>query len=193
MNLLNYAKIIEPCQRNWDEQFIIPEEHIKYILDVCTTVPTKQNINVYSLVVITNRQVMSSIFKKAAYDHSPKSRTYMRNSQVNANALFIWTEGTEKAEDQSDIDIAIGISSGAAALAAAELGYKTGFCKCYMNTVLQKILAKNKVKRHNNSYLMLGIGKPNEKFDKRTPVINGKPQMPQDAQGDKDILIRRVY
>ena len=192
MNLLNCAKNIEPCQRNWDENFVIPEEHIQYILDVCTTVPTKQNMNVYSLVAITDRQTMFNIFKKAAYNPDDYNRTFMRNSQINANALLVWCDGTEEPEDERDRDLAIGISSGSAALAAAELGYSTGFCKCFVPEKITKVLRKQNIKTNNNTYLMLGIGKPNNEYNRRIPLVNGYPQRPHVSQGKKDILIRRI-
>jgi len=192
MNLLDYAKIVEPCQRNWDEEFVIPDEHIQYILDVCTTMPTKNNRNVYSLIVIKNKTIIEMLYSKAAYDPHNWRNTFMRNSQVNANALLLWCAGTEKIQSQSDRDIAIGISSGSAALAAAELGYKTGFCKCFAGEIVTKILRKNKIKSFNRGYLMLGIGKPNNKYDRKVPVIDGIPQRPRPSHGKKDILVRQI-
>ena len=134
---------------------------------------------------------MASMFRKAAYNEDD-ANTFLANSQINANLLLLWCEGTEKQEEESDRDIAIGISSGAAALAAAELGYKTGFCKCFIGDTVEKLLRKQKIKTFNQTYLMLGIGKPNTDFDIRVPVINGKPQRKRISQGKKNILIRRV-
>ena len=192
MNLLDYAKIVEPCQRNWDEDFVIPNEHIQYILDVCTTMPTKNNRNVYSLIVIKSKPLIEMLYSKTAYDPRNWKGTFMRDSQVNANALLLWCAGTDKYEDHSDRDISIGISSGSAALAAAELGYKTGFCKCFASDIVTKILRKNKIKSLNKVHLMLGIGKPNNNYDRKVPVIDGVPQRPRPSHGKKNILIRQV-
>ena len=192
MTLLDYARTIEPCQRNWDEDYEVPEEHIDYILDVCTTVPTKQNLNTYSLVTITDRETIENIYQKCAFDPQGYAATYLKNSQVNANVLFIWCNGTDKAEFKDDVDIAVGISSGAAALAAAELGYKTGFCKCFEPRPLRKILRKAGIKDYNHGILMLGVGKPNEDFPRHYVVRNGKYAGLQNPKGDKNILRQRV-
>ena len=48
-NILQLARNIEPCQRNWDTSVEIPAEHVDYVVQACTSVPTKQNKNIYVL------------------------------------------------------------------------------------------------------------------------------------------------
>jgi len=188
MNLLEYAKKIEPCQRNWDVSYIIPDEHIDYITEVCTTVPTKQNLNCYSLVCIQDRKTIEKIFE-SSYDPKVSYQTFRRNGQVLANLLLIWTPGPQPAETESDLDIAVGISSGAAALAAAELGYSTGFCKCFETKPITKILKKDVGVKTKNPILMLGIGLPNINFNLRDVVVDGKKIGTKHSKGKKDIKI----
>ena len=188
MNLLECAKKIEPCQRNWDETYVVPDEHVDYITEVCTTVPTKQNRNVYSLVCIKDRKTIEKIFE-VAYEPTEKYTTYKKNSQVLANTLFIWIPGQEPAEYKDDLDIAVGISSGAAALAAAELGYSTGFCKCFVNRSVCKILRKNAGIKTKDVILILGIGVPNNNYDSRQVVVDDRITAIKYSRGKKDIKI----
>lgn len=188
MKLLDYAKKIEPCQRNWDETYVVPDEHIDYITEVCTTVPTKQNRNVYSLIVVTDRDIINKIFE-VSYEPTLKYTTYKKNSQVLSNALFIWIEGQEKGEHADDLDIAVGISSGAAALAGAELGYSTGFCKCFIDGPLRKILKRSIGVRAKKIVLMLGIGIPNKDYNTRQVVIDNRITAIKYSRGKKDIKI----
>lgn len=187
MNILDYAKTIEPCQRNWNENYVMPEDHIKYIIDVCTTVPTKQNKNYYSLLAITDRNIIDQIFEHAILPGDPN--TYRQNTQVRANLLLIWSQERVN-ETQKDILLSIGISGSAAALAGAELGYKTGFCCCYENKAIGSILKKAKIKPTGFIDLMLGIGMPNEDYDPRQCVIDGQVGALKESKGNKSINVR---
>lgn len=192
MNLLEYAKSAEPCQRNWNEEEVLPSEHIDYISEVCTTMPTKQNLNCYKLLVITNRSVIDQIFL-AAYDPRESRKTFGKNAQVRANCVFAWIDGPDKVNRDNDFYINIGISSGAAALAAAELGYKTGFCKCFIEKEVVKIIRpfykEVKLKR---PVLMLGIGIPNPDFMRTLNVNNNVPLRESRSRGKKNIEVIKI-
>ena len=183
MTLLNYAKSIATCQRNWDETFSMPEEHIQYVLDVCTTMPTKQSKEVYSLVVITNRKLIDQIFN-ISYNPEDKHNTHNQNSQVRANLLLAWVPGP--ATDSKSQYLSIGISAGAAALAGTELGYKTGFCRCYIGPELERILKVEKI------YLMLGIGQPLKDLPPRFITKNNEIIKAKGPDSLKEIKIRRL-
>ena len=43
MNVLKLSKTAQGCQRNWLEDIKMPEKDIDYIIETCTTMPTKQN------------------------------------------------------------------------------------------------------------------------------------------------------
>lgn len=190
--ILDYANEIVPCQRNWDESYQIPEEEIKYITDVATIVPTKQQKNVFSLMAITNRQIIDEIFE-ICYDKQERENTFRQNSQVRANLLLVWTSGPHPYSGQN-LGLAVGISSSAAAIAGAELGYKTGFCKCFETSEAKEILEKYVGKLPGKEVpLMLGIGKPDENFDTRDVAIDGvfKPSKKR-SEGNKNIPIHRL-
>jgi len=190
MKLLNYAKQVVPCQRNWNEKFIMPSQHIDYIVDVATTMPSKNQQEVYELYVITNRNLINKIFEVSYHvDDTGAEKQYgirRQNSQVRANLLLLWTDGPIKEEKIVDT-LAIGISSGAAALAGAELGYKTGFCACFNYKEINRILGTEK-----NVRLSLGIGHPNENYNTRQIAIDNKHTEWRTSHGDKKIPIHRL-
>lgn len=181
MNILNLAQTAERCQRNW-EYTTIPQNHIDEIVNVCTTMPTKNNISYYNLYVSTDLD-----FNKSVYDISVNpydEGTIKRNSQVNAPLLLIWTNNStitdslfQKVDDPSiidrDISMSVGISSGAAALAAVNLGYKTGFCKCFIQDSLIELL-DSKFDNAHEPFLMLGIGLPDESYERNQVIQNNK-------------------
>ena len=84
----------------------------------------------------------------------------------NANILFIYIENSnfnrkfDKFKDNHfrNATTAIGISSGGVALAAAQMGYKTGFCQCFMSKEIKQELIK---KGLEPSSIHLLLGKPN--------------------------------
>jgi nitroreductase len=168
--------IVSHCQRNWIESKKIPEEHLNYIIEACTDMPTKQQKDVYSLVAITDRKIIMELFE-TCYEEKDYARTFKRNTQVLANLLLVWIpsnsiEGTDS-YGQS-LGIAVGISAAAAALAGAELGYRTGFCRCINEEKSKKVLESyiGKIKKEEVP-LMLGIGIPDEKFEHNVMAING--------------------
>lgn len=190
MNLLDYAKSAENCQRNWNHNIYIPENDIDYIINVCTTMPTKQNKDVYQLHVVTNKEIINAIYK-ISYDPSNYSGTYLLNSQASAPLLLVWS-AMPGAQYQNDIDIAIGISSGAAALAAAELGYKSGFCKCFENKPLRKILKIKGERWNTDPILILGIGSPKKDINHNTIVLENRITEKPSLSGKKNIQVSRI-
>jgi len=66
------------------------------------------------------------------------------------------------------------MSAAAAALAGAELGYRTGYCRCIDEEKSKKILESyiGKIEKEEIP-LMLGIGIPDEKFAYNIMAING--------------------
>ena len=168
-NILQLARNIEPCQRNWDTSVEIPSAHIDYVTQACTAVPTKQNKNIYGLVVVQDRTIIEQLYHMSKED-ADSNINFNKNSQVLANVLLIWTDGPYKSKYISDVDLAIGISSATAALAASELGYVTGFCKCFVETEIQHILHSAGVDQYNKPRLMLGFGVPHSQYHRRVVV-----------------------
>jgi len=169
--------IVSHCQRNWIEWEKIPEEHVNYIIEACTDMPTKQQKDVYSLVAITDRKIIMELFE-TAYEEKDYARTFKRNTQVLANLLLVWipSNGTDLGNDTygQSLGIAVGMSAAAAALAGAELGYRTGYCRCIDEEKSKKILESyiGKIEKEEIP-LMLGIGIPDEKFAYNIMAING--------------------
>jgi len=179
------------CQRNWDENFQLPQEHLDYIIESCTTVPTKQQKEIYSLVAVTNREIIEKLFE-ASYDATDRRLTKYKNSQVRANLVLLWVPGPIQ-KKQFSFGVAVGMSANAAALAGAELNYKTGFCKCMQFLEVRDIINKKFDKLIDKSkgpeLLMLGIGKPNDNFDPRDVVIKGTKTTTKPSHGTKDIKV----
>lgn len=170
------AGIVSHCQRNWIESKKLPEEHVNYIIEACTAMPTKQQKEVYSLVAITDRKIIMELFK-TCYEEKDYANTFKRNTQVLANLLLVWIPNSSaKGTDTygQSLGIALGMSSAAAALAGAELGYRTGFCRCINEEKSKKVLESYIGKIEKDEVpLMLGIGIPDEKFAYNIIAING--------------------
>lgn len=171
--ILSLAGAISHCQRNWIESKKIPEEHINYIVETCTAMPTKQQQDVYSLVAITDRKIIKELFE-IAYEEKDYERTFERNTQVLANLLLVWIPTSSAKGYDASLGIAIGMSAAAAALAGAELGYRTGYCQCINEEKAEKILESyiGKIEKKEIP-LMLGIGIPDEKFAYNIIAQNG--------------------
>ena len=165
----------ERCQRNWDYT-PIPQQDIDTIIQVCTNMPTKQNIESYKLIVSINQKFNNSFFKIAI---DPKKDFFVehRNSQTNAPMLMMWSfnsisdvrkkMGKTKGMGEKDLKnifqqtmLEIGISAGAAALGANYLGYKSGFCRCFDDKQAEKLLKEFTGKDIAKPQLTLGVGLP---------------------------------
>ena len=120
---------------------------------------------------------------------------FSRNGQVDANILFIYLQNTKfdnnnKFQDDHDFNtsIAIGISSGAMALAAAQLDYKVGFCQCFLNKEVKNELrcAGVETEDYENALLLVGVGKPDINHNWNTVVID------QEIKNTIHTLIKKV-
>lgn len=175
----------EHCQRNWDHSKSIPEEHVNALIDIATNMPTKANEPYYKLVISTDRTVNREFYKVAVDPNNPN--TLVRNAQVDAHVVFTWFENVP---DGLDADLnrlghydnwvlnsrtAMGISSGAVALAANAMGYRTGYNQCFDSEDIIKIILKSTGETDRNLYkkphYQLGIGFPNSKH-KWTTVLD---------------------
>lgn len=173
MSIPQLAKNVCSVQRNFDLNYVMPREHIDYIVDACTSMPTKQQQELYDLFILTNTDNTKKLFE---YGHSEEwddqANEYVawkQNGQFYSTCTMIWAN-TNK-DDSSNRYMSIGIAAGAAALAASELGYKTGFGVCmYANSVdrlLEDIFKDEdtppKFDHDTKPVLCLGIGNPNPK------------------------------
>ena len=188
------------CQRNWDVTIDIPKIHLDTLVDVAMNMPTKQNVLAYELIVLTKRKDIEQLFSLAIATkrdnptgHEFTGSDMFRNNQINASLLFIWirTNRMEQNENyyynekidsndykdlsntMADVQVnAIGISSGATALAANMLGYKTGFNNCFLKEETNKWISDNITDTNKTLVNSLGIGKPLENYKRNQVVID---------------------
>ena len=171
------------CQRNWDRTKQISDEEVNTLIKVATNMPTKQNRNFYDLIVSKDPKINSALYSKAI-DRENMEGTEKRNSQVNGHLTFIYVNkrfhdveqelrGTEKLHKTKDLlynhelhtNLSIGISSGAVALAANQMGLRSGFCCCYDMDMILDYFKKIGHELNGKIVLMLGVGYPNTKYD----------------------------
>jgi hypothetical protein len=187
LNFLEITKSMQHCQRNFDLEKIIPDNVVDWLYDIGYSTPTKQNLNSFQIVAFTQRDVIFEIAKTATsiYDEVESTTSElkskiltnarMQNPQVDANLLFMFFRRPEsyfsnkriiREGKLGDIDkwsmatnFEAGISAGAIALAAHSIGFKTGFCKCFHQVLLDKILTSFGLSTDNFS-AALGVGYP---------------------------------
>ena len=174
MNLVNSAKTANYCQRNWIGDLISTRD-LETIIESSRSMPSKQNVNYYSIVVSQNQEFNKFCYKNAVHKNSTKKIN--RNSQVLAPTLFLWIknndcDSSQKEYNEADQDIAIGISSGVAAYVSNLLGYRTGFCRCINEEPICIKLKKDFSITTNRVMLMLGVGKPNLLYNHNEIVEN---------------------
>lgn len=63
-NLLQVLPSLNKCQRNWIDDSVT-QEHINLLLQVAQSTPTKQNVNFFRVIAITNDNLKKEIFKFA--------------------------------------------------------------------------------------------------------------------------------
>ncbi len=174
--LITASENAEHCQRNWDHSQSIPLEDVQALVDISTNMPTKQNEDYYQLVVSVNSEL-----NRLIYDISidpDNSRTIHRNAQADAHAVFVWflnppeklgmteTENRKGFFDNFRLNAktAIGISSGAVAISACQMGYRTGFNQCFESYKLKDLLIEWGIESlstaNNTPELILGVGIP---------------------------------
>jgi len=175
----------EHCQRNWDRTRTVPEDHVNALIEIATNMPTKANEAYYKLVVSTDPTINRKFYNVAIDPDNPN--TINRNSQVDAPVVFTWFEVkpegiTEDTNRLGHYDpwllnsrTAMGISSGAVALAANAMGYRTGYNQCFAADDIIDIMleATGETDRllFEKPHYQLGIGFPNTEH-KWTTVLD---------------------
>ena len=163
-NLIQYVSVAEHCQRNWQET-PVKQKHIDSIIKVATTMPTKQNNEYYSILVVTDPVHRHEINLLCVNDGDEP--TIYANTQMSAPVLILFfeTKGrfrpdghdkleiTEKDNYSSNAGFAIGMSAGAAAIEAAANGLNTGFCKCFLSKEIKEYLHENIAMKSDNPKL----------------------------------------
>ena len=146
------------------------------LVDIATNMPTKQNEEYYQLVVSVNPELNRLIYGLSIDPDNPK--TIHRNAQLDAHAVFVWflqnpeqlsmTDNKNRAGFFDDFRLnaktSIGISSGAVALSACQMGYRTGFNQCFDADLLKDLMIERGIEnlsdKNNRAELALGVGIP---------------------------------
>ena len=196
------------AQRNYDLTKSIPQEDLDTLIYAAANSPSKQNETHYSLHVYTDQTIIKEIYnhtKKFTMIRDQQDQTEsfkvendifiqndtksITNSQIYANALFVYVKGegsinkynvqhyaaklnpnssAAKAYEEQ-IAYSIGISVGELILTAGLLGYKTGICSALDTRPIRDILG---IKQ--NPKLLVGVGIPNSQLERtqHSEVLN---------------------
>jgi nitroreductase len=177
MNLVDHAKSANHCQRIWSDRKI-DQVIIEELVGVAVNMPTKQNEEYYGLLVTTDQEFNEFVYMNShTYEDAvlnlPFEQRHLTNTntQMRAPLVFLWLAKHKKFE-HGDLNkeglISIGVSSGAVALAANQLGLKTGFCCClYKPPLLEKINQEWSI-NYQDIIIALGIGYPEEHYPHNT-------------------------
>ena len=147
----------QKCQRNWDLEQKMPQEDIDLIIEAATNSPSKQNLNLFKLHVIQDRDLIEEIHSRTKGFGPIEGKTYT-NTQVLAHILLAFSP-VDVIKDTLDPDSiinddfnqAIGISAGYVNLISTQLGYASGCCKCFdsLNDIFDETIT-----------LLMGVGIP---------------------------------
>lgn len=166
------------CQRNWDLSKQVLDEDIDLIVYAATNCPSKQNVSFYNLHVISNREIIEKIhLNTKGFSYEGRNMT---NSQVLANLLLVFSYhdsdrqkmiqdkyGTTIESLSVDRLMAIGIASGYTNLISSILGYNTGYCACFDNEEIKKVLDIQ-----DDIMLIIGIGFEDKTKDRKVHHID---------------------
>ena len=97
--LVQAIKTSAQCQRNWDLDKKIPQEHLDIIETALTRCPSKQSRIDYLPYMITNRELIHRIYEKTdgfVTDHTVSPPTTTTNPQVCANLLIALITAPER-------------------------------------------------------------------------------------------------
>jgi nitroreductase len=178
-----YLNTIKQCQRNFDLNKPVSNDHIQQLIDVAHNAPKKNSMRFFSLVVLQSRDKVHEFAKVTLPEVLAKSGApdAVVQAQAYAPLVMCWVhddylhkeyfaqEPHKAAGHDPDMKyLHVGISSTCVAMKAAELGYKTGFCACYGSS--RELLKKYGI--DGEIVLFLGIGHPQENinyYEKKTP------------------------
>jgi nitroreductase len=194
----NASEVTNKAQRNYDLAKSIPQEDLDTLIYVAVNSPSKQNETHYSLHVYTDQTIIKQIYshtKKFTMirDRQDQDKSFkvendifiqndansVTNSQVYANALFVYVLEQGKARGSQhraakeypnsnaarvyteQIAYSMGISIGELILAAGLMGYKTGICSALVPSPIRDIIGIEQEPR-----LLVGVGIPNNQLER---------------------------
>lgn len=207
------------AQRNYDLSKSIPQNELDTLIYAASKSPSKQNETHYSLFVYTDpimiRKIYDTTKKFNFFDENDdleklfgeKNGVYwqnddysVKNSQVLANALFVYVADSGEARGgtnivgqdsssvhakqlyQEQMSYSIGISVGELILSANLLGLKTGICSAMDGRAIKKVVGTEKSVK-----MLVGVGFENFDIDRRLhPEVLNK-DVPAKFRNGKDL------
>lgn len=188
------------CQRNWDLSKEVDSETINWLMEIGYTTPTKQNLDTFEIVCISNREVIKEFSKAATNppynldalsDHLRKEieNGRVQNPQTDSNLLFLFflkpeqrtsalRADRERGEPENDAywractNLEIGLAASAIGIAANSIGMKSGFCRCIDHDLIPTDILKTYNINPYHLEVMLGIGYP--LYNDHTRYTDGK-------------------
>lgn len=163
--------ILNRCQRNWIPNSVTSEDRIT-LEKVANNAPTKQNVNYFRLLSISNQDIQNQLFY-IAHSESDQRHLPNNNTQMLAPLLFCWIgnidETWERINDRQlnhenifveNLLLNSGISAGTVLAAANAMNYDTGFCKCFDQYEMQDYFKTLGIIDDNRIFplFFLGIG-----------------------------------
>jgi nitroreductase len=183
------------CQRNFDLNFVIPEEDIATLMQAVDLAPCKNNIVYYDAFFITDKDIIKKIFNHSWTNSKKTESKRRRNSQIMSNLLvaFIPYLRDSVKHYTSDVEesfgdyhqMMMGIAMTTMGLQANLLGYRTGFCGCVDNAVLADVLTRETGRNFSvlKRCILMGVGKPflnkPHNWDPYDDVLVGKTEKAQ--------------
>ena len=167
----------QKCQRNWDLSKHMPEEDLDVIVHAATQCPSKQNLDLYSLLVIQNRDIQEKIYENTWTRPGEEVGRY--NPQVLANVLLVFipkepsdynrnieSRKNDKEKNSISRHQAVGVAAGFVNVVSQSLGYSTGCNLCFNKESIKKILNIDV-----DPVLMMGVGFKDESRNRRMEHI----------------------
>jgi len=198
----NAIEVTQRAQRNYNLTKTIPQKDIDTLIHAASNGPSKQNETHFNLRVYTDPAIIKKIheatklyamfswdnvdevFNDKDGNFNTKEEYTVTNSQIYANAVFIWCDDTANLRGGTHIlgarkeasfiskqtlfeqkSFSVGISSGQLTMAAALLGYKTGYCSAFERNVKRTTPDKHLqtiINAETEPRIIVGIGYPNE-------------------------------
>ena len=196
------VEVTQRAQRNYDLSKTIPQKDIDTLIHAASNGPSKQNETHFNLRVYTDPAIIKKIheatklyamfswdnvdevFNDKDGNFNTKEEYTVTNSQIYANAVFIWCDDTANLRGGTHIlgarkeasfiskqtlfeqkSFSVGISSGQLTMAAALLGYKTGYCSAFERNIKRTTPDKHLqtiINSETEPRIIVGIGYPNE-------------------------------
>jgi len=199
---------VQRAQRNYDLSKRIPKEDLELLIYAAKNSPSKQNETHLSLHIFTDECIIKQIYgctnkftlgvKEALDEDKGEEWLYenysVKNSQIYANALFVYVEDDGEARGATHLraqhgdefskrilteqkNYSMGISIGELILTAGLLGYKTGICSAMDEEQVKQILGTDRSVK-----ILVGVGFENEGVDRRLHAETLNKEVPEERR-----------